>query len=142
MPRIAFLALRLFVAIAALAGTAAALFVILLTGSINLLKGGAHALAALIVLLTSGFQKSLSTPTPSEDLVPKPLVGLAVAFLAMFASVFTPGQKIYLHIVAAAAVIFGSWRLWSMAANPESPLMYMPVIALWFLYYAVCLRRG
>src|SRR5580704_2404074 len=96
---------------------------------------------AFIILRLLVFQKSLSTQTPPEDLVPEPLVGRAIVFLAMLASVFTPRHKIYLHIVAAAAVIFGSWRLWSMAASPESPLMYLPVIALWFLYYAGCLRR-
>jgi hypothetical protein len=38
-------------------------------------------------------------------------------------------------------VIFGVWRLWTIAANPESPWFFVPMIAVWFLYYVLCLRR-
>jgi hypothetical protein len=50
---------------------------------------------------------------PDPD-VPLPLFGLAILFAAMFASVFMPGQRIFLHIVAGIAILAkggksGSW---------------------------------
>jgi hypothetical protein len=58
----------------------------------------------------------------------------------MFASVFTPGQKIFLHIVAAMALAAAAWRIWTMVNHSDNQLYYLPVIALWFIYYGVCLR--
>jgi hypothetical protein len=69
------------------------------------------------------------------------LIALALVFLAMFVSVFFPGQKIFLHVLAGAAVISGIWRCWG-AANPEGIPIYLILIGIWSVYYAVCLRRG
>jgi len=58
----------------------------------------------------------------------------------MFASVFTRGQKIFLHIVAAMALTAAAWRIWTMVNHSDIQLYYLPVIALWFIYYGVSLR--
>ena len=58
----------------------------------------------------------------------------------MFASVFTRGQKIFLHIVAAMALTAAAWRIWTMVNHSDIQLYYLFVIALWFIYYGVSLR--
>jgi hypothetical protein len=66
---------------------------------------------------------------------------LAILFAAMFASVFMPGQKIFLHIVAGMALIAAVWEAWrTFHATPE--ILYTPVIVLWAVYYALSLRRA
>jgi hypothetical protein len=37
----------------------------------------------------------------------------------MFASVFTRGQKIFLHIVAAMALAAAAWRIWTVVNHSE-----------------------
>jgi len=49
------------------------------------------------------------------------LAGIAVTFLAMFASVFTPGQGIFLHIVAALSVAAAALDIWRADDNSEPP---------------------
>lgn len=112
--------------------------VIFLTGAFRLLKGGAYAGISATKLFASGFQKS----DPAQP-VPRLLSVLSSAsqlFLSMFASVFTRGQKIFLHIVAAMALAAAAWRIWTMVKHSDNQLCYLPVIALWFIYYGVCLR--
>ncbi len=139
MAKAGFILLRVLTAISALLGLAGMILVILVTAAIELLKGGAHAIAAVVTLIASGFREERSWPAP-DPLADAPLAGLAIVFLAMFISVFMPRQKVYLHIVAGATVVFGVWRLWTVSANPESPVFFLPMIGVWFLYYALCLR--
>jgi len=137
---VAFIIVRVFTAITALAGLTGTLWVIAVTATVNMVKGGASVVAAVAADAVSGFRKGASIPTPGP-LVPTPLVGLAFVFVAMFVSVFLPGQKIYLHVVAAAAVVFSTWRLWS-TTHWESSVFYVPMIVVWLVYYVVCLRRA
>ena len=139
---VAFVLLRVFTAIGTLAGLAILLLLILGTLLVGVVKGGVGAITAVGTLFASGFQKSSSGPAMDKYLVAPSLIALAIAFLTMFIAVFLPEQKVYLHIVAALAVIAGGWRWWTATANPEVPWIYLPVIALWLVYYAMCLRRG
>jgi hypothetical protein len=139
MLKAAFITLRVLTGIASLAAFAGTLVVIFVTGAFRLLKGGAHAAISVAKLFASGFQKS-DPAQPVPHLVPLHLVGLAVLFLSMLASVFTPSQKIFLHIVAAMAVAAAAWRIWTMVHQGDNQLYYLPVIALWFVYYGICLR--
>ena len=47
-----------------------------------------------------------------------------------------------LHIVAALSVAAGAWDIWRATTIPGHQTLYLPVIVLWFVYYAVCLRRA
>jgi hypothetical protein len=140
MLKAAFIMLRVITAIAALAALAGTIFVLLVTGAFALLKDGGHIFMVMARFFASGLRDPGPTP-PNEQVVSLPLVGLAVMFLSMFTSVFTPDEKIFLHIVAGVAVIATLWTTWTISANEGNKMLYLPVIALWFIYYAVCLRR-
>ena len=90
--------------------------------------------------LRLGFSK-IRPAQPVPHLLSLPLIGFATIFLSMFASVFTPGRKIFLHIVAALALAAAAWRIWIMVHKSDNQLYYLPVIALWFIYHGVCLRH-
>jgi hypothetical protein len=139
--KVAFIVLRVLIGVAAVGSLAVTGAIILAISFVNLLKGGLGALGAVITIFASGFQKSPATPAPDPS-IPLPLVGLLIFFLAMFASVFMPVQKVFLHIVAAMAVIAGVWEVWRVVHDPQAQIVYWPVIALWALYYVVCLRRA
>jgi len=143
MLKAAFILLRVLTAIASLGALAGTILIIVVDSTVVLLKGGAYALVSIAKLFASGFQKSSPTP-PVPQLVSLPMMGLAILFLTMFTSVFMPGQKIFLHIVAAMAVIAAIWRIWVVAHTHDTnsiTIFYLPVIALWFIYYGVSLRR-
>jgi hypothetical protein len=142
MAKAAFIILRVITAIATLGAFAATIMVLLVTAAIELLKGGAHATLAVAKLFASGFRDAGPTPSPPANHLPAMLAGLAIFFLTMFISVFTPGQKIFLHIVAGMAIIATAGRIWFIATTPDHSALYLPVIAIWFVYYALCLRRA
>lgn len=139
MLKVAFVTLRVLTGIASFVAFAGTLVFIFVTGTFRLLKSGAHAAISVAKLFLSGFQKS-DPAQPVPHLVSLPFIGLAILFLSMFTSVFVPGQKIYLHIVAAMAVAATAWRVWIMVHQSDNQLYYLPVIALWFIYYGICLR--
>jgi hypothetical protein len=138
--KVAFFVLRLLVGIGAIAVLAGTLLVFLFDNFIELVKGGLKMIAAVVTVFASGFQKSPDAPGPAVIFSPL-LAGIAITFLAIFASVFMPGQKIFLHIVAVMAVLAAAWDIWRSTATPTHPLLFLPVILLWFVYYVVCLRR-
>jgi hypothetical protein len=104
-------------------------------------KGIAVAIKSVVVLFASGFKDSTPTTGPSL-VVPPALVGLAITFVSMFVSVFLPGQKIFLHVVAAMSIAAGIWDFWRAAHSQGSDALLWPVILLWFVYYGICLRRA
>ena len=142
MTNVAFVLLRVLTAIGTLGGLAILLLIILVTLLVGVVKGGVGAITAVATLFASGFQKSSSGPAIDKYLVAPSLITLAVSFLTMFIAVFLPEQRVYLHVVAALALLAGGWRWWTAAGNPEDPWIYLPVIALWLVYYGVCLRRA
>jgi hypothetical protein len=115
--------------------------VFLLENFIGLLKSGLKTIAAVVVIFASGFQKSPEAPGPSVEFSPL-MLGVGITFLAIFASVFTPGQKVFLHIVAVLAILAAAWDIWRSTTTPAHPILFSPVIVLWFVYYVVCLRRA
>jgi hypothetical protein len=138
--KVAFILLRIAVGIASLASLAVTGLVILVIAFFNLAKGFLGAIGAAVVTFASAFQKSPDVPDPDPG-IPLSLIGLAIFFVTMFASVFTPGQKIFLHLVAGMALIAGIWEIWRVTHEPQAQVLYLPVIGLWMIYYAVCLRR-
>jgi hypothetical protein len=139
--KVAFFIVRLLVALGALIVLAGTMAVFFINNLIGLIKGGVKTIAAVVTTFASGFQKSPEAPGPSIEFSPL-LMGVAITFLAMFASVFMPGQRIFLHIVAVMAVVAGAWDVWRSTTTPTHEILYLPVVALWLIYYAMCLRRG
>jgi hypothetical protein len=141
MLKAAFILLRILTAIASLAALAGTVFALLVTSAFVLLKDGGHIFMTMARFFASGLRNPGPMPSNGPN-ISLPLAGLAVLFLTMFTSVFTPGEKLFLHIVAGMAVIATIWTAWTMAAGAANKMLYLPVIALWFVYYAVCLRRS
>ena len=140
MAKAAFIILRVITAIAALGSFVATIIVLVATAALELLKGGAHTALELTKLFASGFRYSGQTPSPPANHHLAMLAGLAIFFLTMFTSVFIPSQKIFLHVVAGMAIVASAGRIWFMAITPDHSVLYLPVIAIWFVYYALCLR--
>jgi hypothetical protein len=135
-----FIVLRVVTAVASIGAFVGTLVVIFFDSAFTLLRDGFHVFVFAVKLFASGFRNS--TPvTQSPHLISPALAALAILFMAMFVSVFTPATKIYLHIVAGMAVVAAVWRIHSMVINRENTLLYLPVIAFWFVHYAVCLRQ-
>jgi hypothetical protein len=139
--KIAFFILRLLIALGALAMLAGTAVVFLFENFVGLIKGLAAVAVSVTRLFASGFRTSTDMPAPSTVVSPI-LAGLAIAFLSIFASVFMPGQKIFLHIVAVMAVLTAVWDIHRAATTPNTEVLCLPVIVLWFIYYGICLRRG
>jgi hypothetical protein len=140
MLKAAFLLLRVLTAIASLAALAGTLIVIFVKGAFAFAKEGAQVAIALAKIFASAFQRSSPAP-PHEHILTIPLVGLLILFSSMFVSVFTPNQKIFLHIVAAMAVATTAWRISIMIHTADNQLLFLPAIAVWFIYYAICFYR-
>lgn len=141
MIKVAFIVLRVLVALGALIVLAGTLAVFFFDNLIGLIKTGVQTIAAVVTVFASAFRKSPEVPGPQTHYSPL-LMGIAITFLGIFASVFMPGQRIFLHIVAAMALLAGAWDLWKAATTPNHGVLYLPVIVLWFVYYTVCLRRA
>ncbi len=141
MLKAAFILLRVLTAIASFGALAGTVLAILITSAFELIKGGARAIFAVAKLFASGFQKSSPIP-PHDHLISLPLSGIDLLFLIMCVSVFLPDKKIFLHVVAAFAVVAAGWRIGIMAHQPDTPMLYLPTIALWFLYFAACLYKS
>jgi hypothetical protein len=122
MLKAAFITLRVLTGVASLATFAGTMVVIFLTGAIRLLKGGAHAAISVTKLFASGFQKS-DPAQPVPHLLSLPLIGLAILFLSMFASVFTPGPE----DLPPHRCRNGS-RCWSLAHLDDGPPVRQPAL--------------
>jgi hypothetical protein len=139
--KVAFFILRLLVALGAIAVLAGTFLVFLVTNFLVFIGSLLKTIAAVVTTFATAFQKSPDAPGPTVVLSPL-MAGLAITFLGIFASVFMPGQKIFLHIVAVLAILAAAWDIWRSATTPSHPLLFLPVILLWFVYYVVCLRRA
>jgi hypothetical protein len=139
--RVLFFILRLLIALGAVAVLAGTLLAFLFLNFIELVKGGAGLIKSVVVLFASGFKDSTPPPEPST-VIPPALIGLAITFISMFVSVFLPGQKIFLHVVAVMSIAAGVWDFWRAAHSQGSDALLWPVILLWFVYYGICLRRA
>ena len=140
MAQAAFILLRIVAGLVSLGALAVTILIIFFNAYVSLLKDGGHVLMILGRFLVSGLRDPGPAPPPHTP-VPLSLFGLAVIFLVMFCSAFTPNQKIFLHITAAMAIAAAAWRIWSMIVTRDNQLIYLPVLALWFIYYILCLRR-
>lgn len=139
--KVAFFILRLLIALGALAVLAGTLAVFLFENIINFIKGGVGVAVAVVTLFASGFQKSTDAPGPVYPFSPV-LLGLAITFSSMFVSVFTPRQKIFLHIVAVLSIAAAAWDIRRAIVTPHTETVYLPVVVLWFVYYVIFLRRA
>lgn len=141
MAKVGFIILRVLIGIGAVISMAVTTLIILVIGFFNLMKGLLGVFGAVVVTFATAFQKS-PTPADPDPNIPKPLIALLIFFFLMFASVFLPSQKIFLHIVAVMGVVAAAWEIWRVVHEPQTQAAYWPLIALWMVYYVICLRRA
>ena len=114
------------------------LALVLLRSSVAFAKESAGALGYVAALFTSGFTKG-TAPKAAGWVVSLPQAGLAVLFVAMLVTLFLPGAKNFLHLVAALAAVAVIWYVRMMLTEMKLEIFCLPLLAVWFVYYLMCL---
>jgi hypothetical protein len=140
----ALLALRILTGLMLAGGLLILLLIVLLRSAGALAKEGVGVLAYVVELFTSGFTRGTRPGEPSGWAVSWPQWGLAALFLAQFFSLFLPGAKPFLHGLALTTGVALIASAWWMRAGLKLEIFCLPLLAVWFGYYALCLwgRRG
>jgi len=115
------------------------LLIILLRSGAAFLKESAGVLSYVAALFTSGFTKGTPPKAPAGWVISLPQAGLAILFVAMLITLFYPGAKIFLHLVAALAGVAAIWYVRMLLTEVKPEIFCLPLVAVWFFYYALCL---
>jgi hypothetical protein len=115
------------------------LAIVLLRSGLQFMKEGVGVLGYVAALFTSGFTKGTPPKDPAGWIVSPQQAGLAVLFVAMLFTLFHPGARIFLHVVAAMAAIAVIWYVRMMLTEAKLEILCVPLLVIWFLYYAVCI---
>ena len=113
--------------------------IMLLHSAANFAKEGVGILGYVISLFASGFTQGTAPPEPRGWIASLPQIGIVMLFIAMIASLFCPGARIFLHIVAAGAMAATVWYVRMMFTGVQLEILCLPVLPIWFTYYAICL---
>jgi hypothetical protein len=113
--------------------------IMFLHSALNFAKEGVGVLGYVGALFTSGFTKGDAPPEPRGWIMTLPQIGLAVMFIAMIATLTTPTQKLYLHLVAAMGVVAVIWYIRMMLTGLQLEIFCLPLFPAWFIYYALCI---
>lgn len=116
--------------------------IVLLRSSLAFAKEGAGVIGYVVSLFTSGFTKGTPPPEPAGWVAGLPQAGLAALLVAMLVSVFLPGARVYLHGIAAAAVLAAAWLLVLVLTGPRLEVLCLPSLAVWTVYYGLCLSKS
>ena len=68
-----------------------------------------------------------------------PQAGLALLFVAMLVTLFQPGARFFLHVVAALAGVAGVWYVRMMLTELKLEILCLPLLGAWLVYYLMCL---
>src|ERR1035438_6434434 len=135
-----FLLLRILTGLSISTALVIVLAIVLLRSGATFLKEGVGVVGYVAQLFTSGFTKGTTPPPARGWIVSVPQGGLAVLFVAMIVSLFHPDARILLHIIAALAGIAVIWYARMMLAEDvKLEILCLPLLAVWFFYYAMCL---
>ncbi len=115
------------------------LLIVLLHSAVNFAKEGVGVLGYVIALFSSGFTKGTAPAEPQGWIVNLPQIGLALLFASMLVSVFMPGAKVFLHVVAALGVAAAVWYARMLFTGPQLEVLCLPALPIWFAYYALCI---
>jgi hypothetical protein len=133
-----FLLVQVTTGLMAVAALLILLAIVLLRSSAAFAKESAGALGYVAALLTSGFTKG-TAPKAAGWVVAWPQAGLALLFVAMLVTLFLPGAKIFLHLVAALAAVAVVWYVRMLLTEVKLEIFCLPLLAAWFTYYLMCL---
>lgn len=100
------------------------------------------AVFLLILIVGKGFEVNRSGAA-SENLQRMAATAGAPLLLAvMLVSVFVPGSRLFLHIVAAGVALACVLCLSIVSTNPGEGALYLAFFGLWILYYALAVWGG
>jgi len=134
-----FLLLRILTGLSLSTALVILLAIVLLRSGATFLKEGVGVVGCVAQLFTSGFTKGTTPPPPRGWVVSLPQVGLATLFIAMIVSLFHPDARIPLHLVAAMAAVAVIWYVRMMLTEVKLEILCLPLLVVWFFYYAMCL---
>ena len=133
-----FLLWQLLTGMLATAALLILLVIVLVRSSAAFAKESAGAIGYVASLFTSGFTKG-TAPKAAGWVVSLPQLGLALLFVAMLVTLFLPGTRILLHLVAALAGLTAVWYVRMMLTEVQLEILCLPLLLVWFVYYALCL---
>ena len=134
-----FLVLRILTGLSVTGALVVLMGIVLLRSGAVFLKEGVGVVGYVARLFTSGFTEGTTPPAARGLIMGMPQVGMAVLLVAMIVSVFLPGEKIFLHVVAGMAGVAVIWYVRMMLTEAKLEILCLPLLAIWFLYYAVCI---
>jgi hypothetical protein len=134
-----FLLLRVLTGLSVSTALVVLLAIVLLRSGAAFMKGSVGVVGYVAQLFTSGFTKGTTPPPPRGWVIGLPQVGMAALFVAMIVSLFHPEARISLHIIAAVAGVAVIWYVRMMLTEVKLEILCLPLLAVWFFYYATCL---
>ena len=135
-----FLLLRILTGLSVSTALVILLAIVLLRSGATFLKEGVGVLGYVAQLFTSGFTKGTAPPPPRGWVVGLPQGALATLFATMIFSLFHPNERILLHAVAVMGGMALMWYARMLVTdNVKLEILCLPLLAVWFLYYAMCL---
>ena len=133
-----FLLWRVLTGLTATSALLILLAIVLLRSGAAFMKEGVGVVGYVAKLFTSGFTEGTPPKEPAGWVIALPQVGLASLFVAMIVSVFQPGARILLHVVAALTGVAVIWYVRMMLTEVELEILCLPLLVVWLIYYALC----
>ena len=133
-----FIILRIITGLASLSSLILLCLVVFVRDAASTAKQGAQVLGYVTKLFATAFTEGTAPKTEFWQIGSWQIM-IGVLSVAMFASVFTPGSRWFLHSVGvlAAIVMIGYARMIFTGASLE--IVCLPFLVVWFGYYAMCL---
>ncbi|MEO8360610.1 MAG: hypothetical protein ABI672_11320 [Vicinamibacteria bacterium] len=143
MPRSipAFAILRVGVGLTSIASFALVALVVFARDAASTAREGAQVLGYVAKLFATAFTEG-SAPTTAPWRIGAWQITIGLFSLAMFASVFTPGSRWFLHTVAVVATVVMLGYARTVFTGLTMEIVCLPFLAAWFLYYSACLFRN
>ena len=114
------------------------LLIVCLRSTAAFAKESVGAVGYVATLFTSGFTKG-TAPKAAGWVVGWPQAGLALLFVAMLVTVFQPGAKNFLHLVAVLTGVAAVWYVRMLMTEARLEVLCLPLLLAWFIYYLLCI---
>lgn len=134
-----FLLLRFLTGLMLAAAILVLVAIMFLHSAANFAKEGVGILGYVVSLFASGFTKGTAPAEPRGWIASMPQISLVMLFIAMIVSLFYAAAKTLLHVIAVMAVAATIWYLRMIFTDIQLEILCLPVLPIWFTYYAICL---
>jgi hypothetical protein len=140
MVHLLFLLVRILTGVTVSGALVIVLLIVFLHSAANFAKEGVGVIGYVAALFTSGFTKGVPPPEARGWMVNVPQIGLAILFTSMLASLFLPGARTLLHVVAAMGAVTLIWYARMIFNGPQLEVLCLPLFPIWYVYYGLCLN--